>query len=243
MSRQLFCLMICLAACPSILAAPDQERTLQLTVTGYGKQFEEIDTADMVFSITTRHKEARVAKEQHDDAQDRCTKYLTENGFEQDKIQLRSTRLWFIPKHPRTPSQDEYACQTVYSMRTTSIDQLSDLQASLVERGVDGIQELTLFNSNRRDLEDDARRRAIDDAKQKAAFTCEQLGWKLGKPITIQYGNLRWYGHHHRNSAGLSPHGEFGNRGGGGGTSTTDNIGASTYVDANVTLTFEYTIE
>lgn len=238
---RLFCLMILLAATPSTPAAPKQSRTLPLTVTGYGKQFEEVDTADLVFSISTRNKEAKQAKNEHDAGLESISSYLPENGYSEDKISLQSTLLYRNHARSSTLADDYYICQSIYSMRTKSIDRLSDLQANLVDMGADEILGVTLFSSDRRQLEDVARKRAIEDAKQKAKFTCEELGWKLGRATSIKYGQLRWYGQ--RSTASFSAQGEYGNRGGRGGTSTAENVGASTYVDANVTLTFEYTIE
>lgn len=241
MLSRLFYLAIFVATYTPALAAPSNTKTFALTVDGYGKQFEEVDTADLVFSISTRNKEAQQAKNEHDATLESISSYLPENGYSEDKISLQSTLLYRNHAASPTPADDYYICRSVYSMRTMSLDRLSDLQANLVEMGVDEILGVTLFSSDRRQLEDVARKRAIEDAKQKAQFTCEELGWKLGKAVTINYGQLHWYSQ--QSAASFSPHGEHGNRGGRGGTSTAANIGASTYVDANVTLTFQYTIE
>lgn len=122
-----------------------------------------------------------------------------------------------------------YLAQSTYSMRTGRIEELSSLQADIVEIGVDEIHFVTLFSSKQRELEDQARKNAIDDAKRKAVLTAKQLGWTLDKPTKVSYTTTRYSS------------GGFGSRSGSAAASPLAT--SANFVDIAVQVTFSYKTE
>lgn len=152
------------------------ERPPEFTVTGYGKVFYTVDKADIQFSVSVRDKNVQECKTKHDAIGEKLNEYLKTKKFPKEILSLEST----ILKRERGSSSkledDYYLAQSTYSMRTDRIGELSSLQADVVEIGVDEIQFVKLFSSKQRELEDQACKRALEDAKSKAVLTAKQLG-------------------------------------------------------------------
>ena len=122
-----------------------------------------------------------------------------------------------------------YLAQSMYSMRTGRIEELSSLQADIVEIGVDEIHFVKLFSSKQRELEDQARKQAIEDAKSKAVLTAKQLGWTLDKPTKVRYTTT------------LYSSGGFGARSVSAAASPLAT--SANFVDSSVQVTFSYNTE
>lgn len=204
-----------------------------LQVIGYGKVFYEVDVADIEFSVSVRNKNVQECKREHDAIITELNKYLKKKNYPEEIIKLEDTILK-RQSTQRKENPDFYLAKSVYSMRTDRIGDLSELQADIVSLGVDEINYVRLFSSKQRELEDDARKRAIEDAKKKAELTVEALGWKLKQATHIKYGKDMYQKY-------KVPSG-FGSRGGntGGGVRV---VGSANFVDATVTLTFDYELE
>ena len=203
-----------------------QEHVPEFMVTGYGKVFYTVDMADMQFSVSVRDKNVQECKRKHDAVVDKLNEYLKAQKYPQEMLSLENT----ILKRER-PSYDSYTylAQSTYSMRTGRIDELSSLQADIVEIGVDEIHFVKLFSSKQRELEDQARKHAIEDAKSKAVLTAKQLGWTLDKPTGVSFRTTRYSS------------GGFGSR---SGSATASPLATSAnFVDSTVQVTFSYKTE
>lgn len=203
----------------------------EFAVTGYGKVFYTVDKADIQFSVSVRDKNVQKCKTKHDEIVQELNEYLKTKKYPKEILSLEST----ILKRERRPGKklvdDYYLAQSTYSMRTDRIGELSSLQADIVEIGVDEIQFVELFSSKQRELEDQARKRALEDAKSKAVLTARQLGWTLDRPIKVLYTESPWRGR----TKG------FGNRG--GSVAAAPIATSANFVDITVQVTFSYKTE
>ena len=215
-----------LAVISSVYAAA--ERVPELTVTGYGKVFYTVDRADIQFSVSVRDKNVQECKTKHDAIVERLSEYLKAKEYPREILSLESTILRRERSSSRRLEDDYYLAQSTYSTRTARIGELSSLQADMVEIGVDEIQFVKLFSSKQRELEDQARKRALQDAKSKAALTADELGWTLDKPIRASYTGTPWHGR----SRG------FGSRGGSAAVAPV--VTSANSVDITVQVTFSY---
>lgn len=224
MHRHLVGFLVC-----SVCAAAD--RPPEFTVTGYGKVFYTVDMADIQFSVSVRHQDVQQCKARHDSIVGELTEYLEKKKYPKEILSLEGTELKRERGNSSKLEDDYYLAQSAYSMRTDRIGELSSLQADIVEIGVDEIQSVKLFSSKQRELEDQARERALEDAKRKAALTARQLGWSLDRPTGIRYLDNPSYAQ----SRG------FGSR---GGHVTEGPVAASAnFVDITVEVTFSHKVE
>ena len=225
---KLLALSVSILIC-SVCAAADPPP--EFTVTGYGKIFYTVDKADIQFSVSVRHENVQECKTKHDAIVEKLNEYLKIKKYPQEILSLESTILKRERGSTTKLDDDYYLAQSAYSMRTARIGELSSLQADIVEIGVDEIQFVKLFSSKQRELEDHARKRALNDAKNKAALTAKELGWTLDKPTKVSYTGTPWY----ERSRG------FGSRG--GGVAAAPVATSANFVDITVQVTFSYKTE
>ena len=195
-----------------------------VAVTGYGKVFYTVDTADLGFSVSVRDADVQAAKQKHDAIHTRLSAWLTEHAYPREILSLEETILKNDRGSARDPDDDFYLARSTWSMRTSRVDELSALQADLVSIGVDEIHFVRLFSSRQRELEDQAMRQAIKDAKQKATLTAELLGAALGRPQQIRFDNTWSPGGHGIRGGSVNAGGE---------------AGSANFVDARVSIVFE----
>ena len=242
-ARSLAVALSLVVACGAVGRAADTysnqgqiNQLLSFEVKGYGKQFFEVAMADVVFSITERNKGPQLAKSGHDAALAKVKQFLLAGDAKDDRFELKATRLYRDPNRESAPDDDFYVCRSEFFVRRSRVEGLAEFQAGLVERGVDEILNVTLFSARQRELEDQARTLAIEDARRKALLTAEELDWRLGKVLRIQYEDPNW-------RVWNNADGGFGGRNGDGHGVSPENIAGADYVESTVTLTFEYGIE
>ena len=187
--------------------------------------------ADIQFSVSVRNDNVQQCKAQHDAIITKLNAYLMANEYPKGILSLEGTLLQRQRRQSSKLVEDFYLAKSTYSMRTDRIEDLSTLQADIVEIGVDEIEFVRLFSSEQRVLEDQARKLALDDAKAKAALTADELEWKLDKPIKVNYTNSPWSGQ----SRG------FGSRG--GHVQAAPIATSANFVDVVVQLTYSYRID
>ncbi len=210
----------------------DTRDLLSFSVIGYGKKFFTVDVADVKFSVSTRDSSAAAARDAHNRIVAALEQYLVAQNYTADIIKLESTGLTRKSRSSDRLDDDFYLSNSVFSIRSKRIADLSDLQADLVNLGVDEIISVDLFSSQQRALEDEAKELAIADARRKAAFTADQLDWALGKIISIEYLGQR-------SSSG----GGFGARGSRHDGRGQASAASANFVDARVKLSFVYIVE
>lgn len=224
-----YIISLCLFVLISSLTAEDKPP--MFTVNGYGKIFYEVDIADVHFSVSVRNAQAQAAKIEHDQNIKKLQAYLEEQDYPAEILSLKGTILKREKVHSRTLKDDYYIAKSDFSLRTKRLADLSKLQADIVDLGVDEIQAVNLFSSKQRELESQARIKAIADAKRKAELTARELGWTLEKPSAITYISANSY--YAKNTG-------FGMRYEGNRSSKSDVVTSANYVDATVNITFIY---
>ncbi|MBW8000638.1 MAG: DUF541 domain-containing protein [Planctomycetes bacterium] len=204
----------------------------EFTVTGEGKVFYTVDKADIQFSVSVRDEDVQECKTKHDAIVGKLNEYLKSKKYPKEILSFKSIILKREPGRSSKIEDDYYLSQSIYSIRTDRIGELSSLQADIVEIGVDEIQFVNLFSSKQRELEDQALERAIEDAKRRAVLIAKQLGWTLNKPTKISY-TKSWYE--------PSRERRFGSRGARAASSPI--ITSANFVDITVHVTFSYKTE
>jgi len=232
-----------LNGCPSKQAPVESEKSksvkkepiLTFTVSGYGKVFYEANMCDLVFGIETDSNNVIECQKRHEERVSRVTDYVKGNTPKDNIFGQVSYNLSIIthPIRERGSYSFEkvsYRFVTVFSMRMKSIDRLPIIQAELIQRGVNKIIDLELLSDKHRELVDEARKMAIEDAKLKARFLESQAGWEL-----LGIRDIRFNEESYRKARAARG---FGVRG-----SVSPDISsqaAETYVDSSMTVTFEY---
>jgi len=201
------------------------------TIVGHGRAFYEVDMADIRFGITVEDPSVQESKKKHDTIVDSLKKYLREHKYTEGILKFEETSLARTRRNVQREREDFYTAKSVYFLRTDRLSDLSQLLADLVSLGIDEIYGVQLFSSKEREYEDEARKLAIKDAFKQAELTSEELGWKLGGPVSINWGAEQNSRFRVRES--------FGTRASPAGSSR-QNGGSANFIDIEVTINFSY---
>ncbi len=213
------------------------QNLLSFTCDGYGKKFYVADMVDIVFAVSFEDTDAQAARRAVESVASQVNAFLKRDGFAEEIVSLLSSE---IKKEQRNidsyKKQFFYRAKSTYALRTKKVDNLENLLSRLVELGIDEIVSVSMISSKMTDLEDEARKLAIADAMRKAALTAEELGWRIGKVLAVQFHGETSYGYRSRDYG-------FGGRAGHGEASSMAESPLASHVGSRVTLTFEYVVK
>jgi uncharacterized protein YggE len=222
-------MMTAVAMLFSFAAGAGEEAPLSFTVSGYGKVFYDADTVDLVFGVTTEDPDVTVCWADHSKRTKKVRAWVTGNLPQNSIFAELSSDLSIKTTHNR---QTSYVFQTLFSLRSDVVDRLGELQGSLVNAGVNRIVNVKLLSSGLPELEDEARKLAISDAKSKAELVAAELNWRLLGATNVRFDDSTWK----KRSFAQS----YGSRVNMTAPSQATSAGSEVYVDAAVTVTFAF---
>ena len=214
--------------CP-FAAGAGEEAPLSFAVSGYGKVFYDADTIDLVFGVTTEDADVTVCWADHSNRTKKVRDWVTDNLSQESIFAELSSDLSIKTTHNK---QTTYVFQTLFSLRSDAVDRLGELQGSLVNAGVNRIASVKLLSSRMPELEDEARKLAISDAKSKAELVAAELDWGLLGATNVRFDDSTWK----KRSFAQS----YGSRVNMTAPAQVTAAGAEVYVDAAVTITFAF---
>ena len=185
----LLCGLTLLAAAPAIAADEEQKRTISLTGTGMVKA--SADTARISTGVITEADTARQALDKNTAAMAKVVAELKDQGIEPKDIQTTnfSVRPRFQQsKDGKPPKIIGYRVTNSVTITVRDLKQLGAILDKVVTQGSNQIGGITFSVDDPTKLEDEARRRAMQDGIRKATLYAEAAGAKLGKVFKIQEG-------------------------------------------------------
>lgn len=162
-----------------------QEKPL-VTVNGEHTIQVEPDEAEVNFMIVTEHKDLQEAKKTNDALVSKAISYLKKESIPANDI--RTTRLNVNPYKEYIKDKDPvsmFRAQQSINVKITDLDKLTNLISGLVDLGVNNIQNVEFKSSKMAELQNEARAKAMQDAKEKATILAESVGQSIGTAYTI----------------------------------------------------------
>ena len=144
------------------------------------------DEAEVSFMVSTKLKEAPEVQKANDAIVAKVLAYLAKQGIE--KSEIRTTRVSLNPYTEYVSDKERkqlYMAQQAVTFRLEELDKLSGILSGLVDLGVNNIENVEFKASNMKELQSEARAKAVMDAKAKAETLAEALGQKVGKAYQI----------------------------------------------------------
>ena len=172
------------------------QKTDLFSVTGEGKMTVTPDVAILNLGMTTKKNSLKLAQTDANTVINNLTKALKELGIEDRDI--KTTNFSVYPDYDYSSGTNRIAGYNVnVSLMVTvrNIDQVNDIldkSATLGVNTVGGIQ-FTVADEKLKELNKEARLKAIKEAKEKAEELAKLSGMTLGKIVNIQEGNNRIY--------------------------------------------------
>jgi uncharacterized protein len=183
-------LATCGAASPAaaqVTIVPDTTRAIH--VTGSGAVTALPDTATVQVGVAALDSDARKAKATVDAAIGRILALAASLGLQSDSV--KSTALNVEPRYERDSDTRLRGYEVTRSV-TAVVRDLSKLDALLdgaVQAGANNNFDIEVTSSKTAELQRDALRRALEDARAQADLAAKQLGVRVGAVRSINLNN------------------------------------------------------
>jgi len=158
-----------------------------INVNGIGEVKVQPDEVLLNFGVETREKDLEQAKKQTDAKAAAVINYLKNQGVEAKYIQTSFVNVQPVYNSGEygKASPDFYMAQKNMTVLIKKLDKFDQLLSGLYAQGVNRVDGISFQLSDVEKYKTEARKRAVNDAKQKAVALTSELGAKLGRVYTI----------------------------------------------------------
>lgn len=183
-------MMVVLALVAAPVAA-QEETERRLTVSGVGEVAAAPDMATVTLGVTERAKSAKSAMDAASASVSRMLTTLEEAGIEPRDVQtseLSLNPLWSDGEDNRPRVITGFVARNELSVRVRDLDLLGGVLDAVLEAGANRFRGLSFGLQDPEPVADEARRRAVADARRKAELYAEAAGITLGPVLTLDEG-------------------------------------------------------
>jgi len=160
-----------------------------VSVSGEGEVQAEPDQATVRFGVVTEAETAEDAREQNAEASSQAMNAVRNLDVPERKIRMETLRLQ--PVYERDHDRDEREL-VGYEARRSVVVELNDLEtlpalvAEVVQQGANRLEDIQYGLQDRTKARNEALRKAVRNARDKAQIMTETLDAELGKVMEIQ---------------------------------------------------------
>ena len=174
------------------LKAQDQKLQVpQIAVTGEGKVKVIPDQAIINVGFQNSGKDSKEVKTLNDEVVDKVIKFLKKSGIPVTDYKTNNVSLYKSYDYDKK-KQNFQASQTL-SITLKDLSKYDAIMMGLNDAGVNSINGVEFKSSKMEDYEREARKKAMLNAKQKAADYVSVLGQKVGKALLITDNSQTYY--------------------------------------------------
>ena len=176
------------------------EKPFRFSVTGHGEVKARPDIAILTLGTQTRAKTAAQALAANTKAM-RAVFDLLKSKFGVAEKDMATSNFAITPvyeHHPQRPGKPTppprlagYDVSNTLTVRVRHLDRLGAIIDAVVRAGANRVQSIGFGFSDRRKLLDEARRKAVQDAKARAKLYAEAVGFTLGPVVEVREGGAR----------------------------------------------------
>lgn len=174
----------------TLLAAPTLALADHITVTGEGQVAAAPDMATLTLGVTTQGATATEAMQANATQLTAVMDRLKAAGIAEADIQ--TTGLQLNPNWTQAENQarriDGYSADNMLTVRVRKIDGLGGVLDTVVADGANSLNGISFDIADPKPLMDEARKRAVEDAKDRARQLAEAAGVQLGSIESITEG-------------------------------------------------------
>lgn len=163
--------------------AQEHKQVPMINVSGEGKVKIAPDQALISISIETKGTKAVEVKQENDKKMDAILKFIKKSNIAADDFQTQ--RISLNPNYDYEKKKYSYIATQTVEILLKDLSKYDTLMEGLVNEGINRIDNVEFKSSKLLQLQSDARKLAIKDAKAKAEDFVSVLGQKVGKAIVI----------------------------------------------------------
>jgi uncharacterized protein YggE len=176
----------------SWVAADDKSPVPTITVIGSGKVSAQPDQGRINVGVVTQRQAAADAMHENNMAMRKVFKTLADVGIAAKDIQTTNLTLNQVyARRDKSRSQPKivgYEVTNQVRVVVRDLAKIGDVLDAVVQEGANRLNGVSFAVADPTDLLDDARRKAIQDARRKAELYALAAGVKLGAILAIQEG-------------------------------------------------------
>lgn len=182
--------LIAVLAVMALQAAPALAQDGEITVMGEGEVAAAPDMAVVDMGVTREAETAQQAMQAVGAAMSSVLMQLREQGLEDRDIQTSGLTLAPRWSRNRSPEDNEpeivgFVASNMVTVRLRDLDLLGPVLSLVVEDGANRLGGLRFTVADPKPLMDEARRRAVADARRRAGVLAEAAGVTLGPLVSI----------------------------------------------------------
>jgi uncharacterized protein YggE len=163
--------------------AQEHKQVPMINVSGEGKVKIAPDQALISISIETKGTKAVDVKQENDKKMDAILKFIKKSNIAAEDFQTQ--RISLNPNYDYEKKKYSYIATQSVEILLKDLSKYDTLMEGLVNEGINRIDNVEFKSSKLVQLQSDARKLAIKDAKAKAEDFVSVLGQKVGKAIVI----------------------------------------------------------
>jgi uncharacterized protein YggE len=161
----------------------EQKQIPMINVSGEGKVKVAPDQVSVSISIETKGTKADDVKKENDKKMDAILKFIKKSNIAKEDFQ--TLRVSLNPNYDYEKKKHNYVATQSVQILLKDLSKYDALMEGLVDEGINRIDNVEFKSSKMNDLQSDARKLAVKDAKAKAEDFVSVLGQKVGKAILI----------------------------------------------------------
>lgn len=166
----------------------DTARPRLVSVSGEGLVRAEPDQATVRFGVVTRADDPETARQRNAEAARNAMNVVRDLGIDERKMRLETLRLDVAREYdPETRRHKEVGFEAIRQVvvEVGNLDDLPTLVARIVQQGANRLDGVAYELKNRDEARDEALRKAVLDAREKAQLMASTLGETLGHVHSI----------------------------------------------------------
>ncbi len=193
-------LLLLVPLTPAAQAGGGWGESFRFSVTGHGEVKAEPDVAFVSVGVQTRAKTAAEALRKNTAAMRRIFDLLkgrfgiADKDMATSNFSITPVMQHFQPKPGKPtppPKVVGYDVSNMLNLRVRDLDKLGAILDAVVRDGANRLHGVSFGFSDRRRLLDEARRKAVEEAKARARLYAEAVGFRLGPVVDVREGGAR----------------------------------------------------
>lgn len=167
----------------SVAHAQEIKLVPQISVSGEGIVKVVPDEALITATVETKGTNAKEVKRLNDNQIDAVLKIIKKMNINSNDY--KTMRVALNPQYDYEKKKHNYNATQTIEIHLRDLSKYDELMESLVDTGINRIDNVIFQSSKMAQYESDARKLAIKEAKLKAEDYVSVLGQKVGKAVTI----------------------------------------------------------
>jgi len=161
----------------------EQKQVPTINVSGEGKVKVAPDQAQISISLESKGTRAEDVKKENNKKMDAILKFIKKSNIAKEDFQTQ--RVSLNPNYDYVKKKYNYVATQSVQILLKDLGKYDELMEGLVDEGINKIDNVEFKSSKMKELQSEARKLAIKEAKIKGEDFVSVLGQKVGKAILI----------------------------------------------------------